>query len=250
MKLSFPFLLAALLVLPAASVAAQQTLVTAAKDVPKVNIHRKTNPGDLPYRSFFGMQNYVTKLLPTGRRVIDLRLRVNFATDKSPAYDQFDPKSWAVAIVGESTDQVVPTSRGGYFLLPELPDAAHENATIMFNTPTREGRIAVEWKVRVGASQTLSWAEFAQALDEARAVQRKIPWDRSGMRELRLVEYDGLRACFRSGEGRIEVGGQEVATSFDGGCRVLKFDPASVAPGDIRFVGPLDIVTLSRNSVL
>jgi len=240
-------LLAALLALPAAS--AQEAAKPETKALPAVRIHRKTNPGDLPYRPFLDMQNFMQSLLPGRGRMIDLRLRVNFASDKSPAYDQFEPKTWAVAIVGDETDRVVPTSRGGYFLLPELRDAAHENATIMFNTPTREGRIAVEWKVRVGSGQTLSWAAFEQALEQARAVQRKIPFELSGMREVRMVEYDGLRACFRSEGGRIEVGGQPLATRLEGSCQVLKVDTALRAGrGEIAFIGPLDIVTLDRST--
>jgi hypothetical protein len=181
--------------------------------------------------------------------MIELRLRVNFASDKSPAYDQFEPKTWAVAIVGDETDRVVPVSRGGYFLLPELRDAAHENATIMFNTPTREGRIALEWKVRVGSGQSLSWGAFEQALDQARSVQRKIPFELTSLREVRMVEYDGLRACFRTGGGRIDVGGQPLATRIEGNCHVLKVDTAARAgKGEIAFVGPLDIVTLDRTS--
>lgn len=240
-------LLAALLAVPAAS--AQEDRKPEPKELPAVKIHRKTNPGDLPYRAFLNMQNYVQSLLPARVRMIDLRLRVNFASDKSEAYDQFEPKGWAVAIVGDETDRVVPVSRGGYFLLPELRDAAHENATIMFNTPTREGRIAVEWKLRVGTGQSLSWAAFQQALDEARSVQRKIPFENAGMREVRMVEYDGLRACFRGKEGRLEVGGQPLATRVEGNCHILKVETAARAgQGTIAFVGPLDIVTLDRSS--
>lgn len=244
-------LLAALLAVPAASAqeAAKQEQKAQSKELPAVKIHRKTNPGDLPYRTFLDVQNYVQSLLPGRGRMIDLRLRVNFASDKSPAYDQFEPKTWAVAIVGDETDRVVPVSRGGYFLLPELRDAAHENATIMFNTPTREGRIALEWKVRVGSGQRLSWVAFEQALDQARSVQSKIPFELTGLRELRMVEYDGLRACFRTGGGRIEVDGQPLATRVEGSCQVLKYDTAARAGnGDIAFVGPLDIVTLNRTS--
>lgn len=241
-----PLTLAALLALPALSTSAQE--IRGPAPMPEVKIHRKTNPGDLPYKSFFNIQNYVQSLMPRGRPVVDLQLRVNFASDKGPHYDRFEPKAWAVAIVGESTDHIVPVSRGGYFLLPELPDAAHENATIMFNTPTREGRIALEWKLRVGERQTLSYADFAQAIDVVRTVQRKIPFDSRGLREVRMVEYDGLRACFRSNEGRILVGGKPASTTAEGSCQVLKFDAAApgTGPSEISFVGPLDIVTLNR----
>lgn len=235
---------AVLLTLPAMHANAQDTRNLELKDMPTVKVHRKTNPGDLPYRSFFNIQNYVQSLMPRGRPVVDLRLRVNFASDKGPHYDRFDPKTWAVAIVGDSSDHIVPVTRGGYFLLPELRDAAHENATIMFNTPTREGRIALEWKLRISDRQTLSYADFAQAIDVVRTVQRKIPFNSSGLREVRMVEYDGLRACFRSNEGRILIDGKPVATTAEGTCQVLEFK--AIGQSEITFVGPLDIVTLNR----
>jgi hypothetical protein len=243
--------LAALLAVPSIYASAQEIRVLDLKQMPAVKVHRKLNPGDLPYKSFLNIQHFVQSLMPRGRPVVDLRLRVNFASDKGPHYDRFDPKTWAVAIVGDSSDHIVPVTRGGYFLLPELPDAAHENATIMFNTPTREGRIALEWKLRIGDRQILSYADFAQAIDVVRSVQRKIPFESSGLREVRMVEYDGLRACFRSNEGRILVGGKPAATSVEGPCQVLKFDAEAAGAGasEITFVGPLDIVTLNRTLI-
>jgi hypothetical protein len=245
-----PAALFALLAVPAICAPAQEIRILELNEMPAVKIKRKLNPGDLPYKSFLNIQHYVQSLMPRGRPVVDLRLRVNFASDKGPHYDRFDPKTWAVAVVGDSSDHIVPVSRGGYFLLPELPDAAHENATIMFNTPTREGRIALEWKLRIRENQTLSYADFAQAIDVVRTVQRKIPFNSSGLREVRMVEYDGLRACFRSNEGRILVGGKLAVTSAEGMCQVLKFDAAAgAAPSEISFVGPLDIVTLNRIAI-
>jgi hypothetical protein len=245
--------LAALALLATLDASAQETapVTEPVRELAKIEIHRKTNAGDLPYRGFFGLQTYVQSLLPRGRNVVELRLRVNFASAKGPAYDEFQPKNWAVAIVGESIDQVVPVSRGGYFLLPDLPQAAAENATIMFNTPTRAERIALEWKFRTSDKQTLSYAEFAKAFDQVRAVQRKIPWDRPGLQEVRLVEYDGLTACFLPGGGRIDVGGKPAATAAEGACRVLKFDAALAGAGaaEIAFVGPLDIVTLHEAGI-
>lgn len=139
MNLRFRAVFAAFLAFPVACASAQDTRTPVLQELPPVKVHRKTNPGDLPYKDFLYIQNYVQSLLPERRRAIDVRLRVNFASDKGPDYDRFEPKSWAVAIVGDTTDHVVPVTRGGYFLLPELREAVHENATIMFNTPTREG---------------------------------------------------------------------------------------------------------------
>jgi hypothetical protein len=240
----------ALAVIATENASAQEQQTGAIRELPSVKIHRKTNAGDLPYRDFFALQNYVQSLLPYGPKAIELRLRVHFASPKGLAYDEFQPKGWAVAIVGDTLDHVVPVSRGGYFLLPDLERAAAENATIMFNTPTHEGRIALEWKLRITDKQTLSYADFARAFEQVKAVQRKIPWDRPGLREVRSVDYDGLTACFLSNKGRIEIGGQAAPTLAEGACQVLKFDPATAAGApEIAFVGPLDIVTLHEVSL-
>lgn len=240
---------ASLAILATPDASAQHAEPPVIREVAAVKIHRKMNAGDLPYRGFFGLQGYVQSLLPRGRNAVELRLRVNFASAKGPAYDEFQPGNWAVAIVGESIDQVVPVSRGGYFLLPDLPQAAAQNATIMFNTPTRAGRIGLEWKLRLSEKQTLSYAEFAKAFDQVKAVQRKIPWDRPGLREVRMVEYDGLTACFLSKEGRIDVGAKPAATVAEDACQVLKFDAATAGATEIAFVGPLDIVTLHEAGI-
>lgn len=153
--------------------------------------------------------------------------------------------------MSDATDQILSVSHGGYFLLPELRDAAHENATIVFNTPTRGGSNAVEWKVRIDDRQTLTYAEFAKALDEAGSVQRKIPFDRSSMREVHMVEYDKLRACFRSSDGRVIDGGKPATRTAEGNCQVLKLDAAATSANssEIAFVGPRDVVTLNRINI-
>jgi len=243
--------LAAALALASAGAAAQEAAATGPREIPAVKVHRKTNPGDLPYKSFFQIQSFLQSLMPLGQRVVELRLRVNFASDKGPAYDEFQPKTWAVAIVGESVDQVIPVTRGGYFVLPELRQAAQENATLMFNTPTREGRIALEWKLKTDAAQQLSYADFGKAIEQVRSVQRKIPFYHRGLEEVRAIDYTGLRACFLADGGRIEVGGQLAVTRAEGKCQVLKYDAQVARDGaaGIAFIGPLSIVTLNGSGI-
>jgi len=240
--------LAVLLSFPAVPAPAQDAATPVLKPLPPIKIHRKSNPGDLPYKNFFRLQSFLQSLMPDGPRAVELQLRLNFAGEKGPAYDEFEPQSWAVAIVGEVTDHVVPVRRGGYFILPELRNAMRENATIMFNTPTRKGRVAVEWKLRLDETQSLSHADVANAMEQVRSVQRRIPGRHVALRELRVVEYDGVRACFLLDSGRIEVDGVPAATIDEGKCRVLKLEKtAAIAPSStITFVGPLDIVTLNR----
>ena len=231
---------------PAAGAAAVEHEAPLTGELPPVKIHRKTNPGDLPYQPFVDVQTYVLSLVPPDARMIELRQRVNFNGLSEAAKDAYLPESWAVAIVGDAVDQTVPVSRGGYFLLPELPPAAAQGASIMFNTQTRKGYLSMVWKLRIPEAQTLAYADFARALDEAAAVQRSVPWYRYNLRNVRRTGFDALRACFLDGGGRIEVDGQPAATSASGVCHVLRFDPGGAQKGGatIAFIGPLDIVIL------
>jgi hypothetical protein len=234
----------ALALLAALDASGQETGQVA--ELAPVEIHRKTNPGDLPYSPFIGTQAYLQSLLPPDARMVELRQRVNFHGLNMTAQDIFLPESWAVAIVGDHVDQTVPVSRGGYFLLPDLPAAAAQGATIMFNTQTRKGYMTMIWKLRIPESQTIAYADFARALDEATAVHKKIPWYRYGLRNLRRTVPDGLRACFLEQGGRIDIGGQAASTRAHGACQVLQFDPAIAREGkaEIAFIGTLDIVML------
>lgn len=218
------------------------------EDRAPVRIHRKTNPGDLPYKPFFIIQTYLQSLLPPEPRSIDLLGRVDFVAKSEAEKDLFAPTSWAVAVVGNELDQVVPVHRGGYFLLPEVKLGFLELGTIMFNTQTQKRKMSVAWKVRVPHTQTLSYADFAKALDEIASVQRRIPAYRYDLREIRRHGHNALRACFLKGQGRIEVDGRPAPTIPDGACQVLKYDPAAARAGlaQIAFVGKLDLVTLKE----
>lgn len=256
MRLTNPALLPHLaaclaLAIPPAALASSWTTSPAPQSVKQlapVEIQRKKNPGDLSYKSFFDIQTTLQSFLPPEPRIIDLRYRVYFTELDPTAADAYLPTTWAVAIVGDTVDQTVPITRGGYFVLPYLEQAAEEKATLMFNTRTRWRHMQVAWKVRLGEGQTLPYAGFAQALGEVRFVQQQIPWYRLGLLALRSGGYDGLRACFRSPGGRIEVDGQAVAVVTDGMCQGLKFDPATADKGASRiaFIGDLDIVTINE----
>mgnify|MGYP007121418141 CR=1 FL=1 len=213
-----------------------------------VHVHRKTNRGDLPYKPFFLIQTYLQSLLPPEPRAIDLLGRVEFVAKSEAEKDLFAPQSWAVAIVGDELDQVVPVRRGGYFLLPKVKLGMLELGTIMFNTQTQKGKMSVAWRVRVPPSQVLSYAEFQKALDEVSFVQRQIPTYRYDLREIRRHGHNALRACFLGGPGRIEVDGRLAPTIQDGACQVMKHDPAAARAGkaQIAFIGKLDIVTLKE----
>lgn len=213
-----------------------------------VRIHRKINPGDLPYKPFFSIQTYLQSLLPPEPRAIDLLGRGHFVAKSEVEKDLFAPESWAVAVVGNELDQVVPVHRGGYFLLPEVKLGFLELGTIMFNTQTQKGKMSVAWKVRIPQTQTLPYADFAKALEEVASLQRQIPTYRYDLREIRRHGHNALRACFLNGRGRIEVDGQPAPTIPDGACQVLKYDPAVARAGlaQIAFVGKLDLVTLKE----
>jgi hypothetical protein len=213
-----------------------------------VHVHRKTNRGDLPYKPFFLIQTYLQSLLPPEPRAIDLLGRVEFVAKSEAEKDLFAPDSWAVAIVGDELDQVVPVRRGGYFLLPKVKLGMLELGTIMFNTQTQKGKMSVAWKIRVPPTQTLSYAEFAKALEEVSYVQKQIPTYRYDLREIRRHGHNALRACFLGGPGRIEIDGRPAMTIPDGACQVLKHDAAIAREGkaQIAFVGKLDIVTLKE----
>lgn len=213
-----------------------------------VKIHRQTNRGDLPYKPFYLIQTYLQSLLPPEPRAIDLLGRVQFVAKSELEQDLFAPESWAVAVVGNELDQVVPVRRGGYFLLPEVKLGILELGTIMFNTQTQKGKMSIAWKVRIPPTQTLSYADFAKALEEVSSVQRRIPTYRYDLREIRRHGHNALRACFLKDPGRIEVDGRPAETIPDGACHVLKYDAAAARAGmaQIAFVGKLDLVTLKE----
>ncbi|MGG7605630.1 hypothetical protein [Massilia sp. BKSP1R2A-1] len=231
---------------PISGAFAQEAAAGAVKELSPVTIHRTKNPGDLQYSYFLSGWKFLLSTLPPEPRVLDARLRLSFTELSGPARDDYLPTSWAVAIVGDTLDQAIEVERGGYFVLPELEQAVREKATIMFNARTRKEYINTAWKFRIGAGQTLSYADFAKAFDEVAGVQKRIPWYKASLHDEKVARFDSLKACFHPGEGRIEIDGRPADTIKAGSCQVLKFDPALARTGrpEIAFVGPLDIVTL------
>ncbi len=226
---------------------AQEATSPSAPDntTPRVKVEARKNVGDLPYyEHYIKSQGWTYQQLPPRPRVIDFVWRVSFTDLSEPERDAFVPKGWAVALVGQSFEQTVPVARGGYFLLPVLPQSLW-GATIMFNAQTRTARIAVAWVVRMGEGQRLSYADFGRALAEVRGVQIAIPLDWEFVEEVRKANYDALKACFLDAGGEILIDGKLATTQIVGNCSILKFEPAKFASKQtIEFKGPLNVVTL------
>jgi hypothetical protein len=241
-------ILALLIAIPVANAAAQDLDAKPVKELAPVTIKRTKNPGDLPYAGFRETFARLQSFLPPEPRVLDMKSRLSFTGLSESERDAYLPDTWAVAIVGDTIDHTIDIERGGYFVLPELEEAAKEKATIMFNAQTRKNFLNVAWKFRIAPGQTLPYADFAKAFDEVASVQKKIPLWRISLREERLARFDGLKACFHPGKGRIEVDRQPAATTSVGACEVLRFDPALARNEHVRiaFIGPLGIVTLNE----
>lgn len=88
-----------------------------------VKIAKTKNPGDLPYDAFYKNQVRLIAYLPAEPRIIEFMSRASFNGIAREEKDDYSPHSWGVAIVGDSVDYVVPMIRGGYFVLPNLPEA-------------------------------------------------------------------------------------------------------------------------------
>lgn len=228
----------------ALAVHAQETPAQEGASPKVVKIKARVNPGDLEYRWVFDDQKLLQKYLPERERMVDFSWRITFTELTLPEQDAWAPQDWAVALVGAGFEQTVPVARGGYFLLPAVP-LGRQSATIMFHEQTVEGNIGAAWRVRVGADRRLSYAGFKQALDEVHDVQRAIPIEREGLRQVRASHYNALKACFAAAGGEVRVDGAPVAVTPAGHCAVLAFDPAKAAAGHaIEFAGPLDAVTV------
>ncbi|MDB5936726.1 MAG: hypothetical protein JWQ01_4070 [Massilia sp.] len=221
---------------------AQETTDTV---LPPVEVHSKKNPGDVPYLSAYKVQQRLLSLLPAEPRVTDIRMRVLFASLSPAEQDDFMPATWAVAVVGKTFEHAVPVERGGYFLLPEIPIAADEDATLMFNTQTRKKTLSAVWSVRVRAGNVLPYRDFARAIEEFDVVRRKIGRQELSMRQLRDHKYNALRACFANRQGAILIDGAASSAVASGSCLLLKFDPArGNTDAAITFSGELETLTL------
>ncbi|MES2759425.1 MAG: hypothetical protein V4693_18790 [Pseudomonadota bacterium] len=210
-----------------------------------VEIRSKRNAGDMPYLSAYKVQQRLLSLLPPEPRVSDIRMRVLFTSLAETAQDDFMPATWAVAVVGATFEQVVPVSRGGYFLLPEVPIATDADATLMFNTQTKKKTLSAVWTVRAKEGNALPYRDFARAIEEYEFVRRRIGVNELALRQIREHRPNALRACFANGEGAILVDGLASGAVARGSCWLLKFDAAK-GNGNavISFTGVLAALTL------
>jgi hypothetical protein len=210
-----------------------------------VTVVSRKNPGDIPYRGFLLAQRKLLSYLPPEPRKLDIMLRVSFTDLPLAERDAYLPQSWGVSIVGDTVDETLALRRGGYFVLPELPQAFDEDATIMFRERSRKGWVDVGWIVRIEAGGRLAYADFAQAVAELRGLQKAISVFNLGLRAEKYATYDTLKACFLDAGGQLRIKGKPAADGTVGNCALLRFDPARAGSGDeIDFAGPLEIVTV------
>jgi hypothetical protein len=210
-----------------------------------IQIQARKNAGNLPYRFFFDAQKRVQGYLLPEPRMFDALYRISFTELPMPDRDAYQPAKWGVSIVSDSVDQILDIRRGGYFRLPDNPQAYKEDATLMFSEQSRHNFLDVGWVLRIGSQQRLSYADFGKAMTEIRAVQKTIPFYRVSLITEKNAKYDGIKACFLEPGGALLIDGKPAADATVGNCAVLKFDPSRAASGaTIAFSGPLDIVTI------
>lgn len=214
----------------------------------EIKVQAKKNPGHLPYAAMYESYERLLTYLPPEPRLFDPVNRISFTQLPLAEQDAYEPTDWAVSIVGETVDQVVPVRRGGYFEIPHLPAAFQDKATLMFREQSQRNYLEVAWVIRVGTERRLSYADFGKAMEQLRSMQKRIPVLRSlSYRVEKYGNFDGLKACFLAPGGTLRIDGQPAADRISGACSVLKFDPARVGSGQvIEFDGPLDVVTLIR----
>lgn len=214
------------------------------------NAARRKNPGDLSYRTVWRMQKRVEAMLPKDARLIRPSLRLSVTGMDELERTEFLPAGWAVAIVGKTVDTVVPMRRGGYFSVPQLPQAQArgEDAIVMFNAQMRKNWLDVGWQVNVPASGRLAYREFGQALDELKSAQDGVPWWDIVARTEKHARFNAMRVCFAGEQGRILVGGLPAGVKLGPHCSLLAFDARQLGNDSaIDFVGELELVTLDNS---
>ncbi len=229
----------------AASVAAQAE--DAAPETVKVKSRK--NPGDLPYKAFFKIQQHLLSYLPPEPRMVDLTLRVYHTELSGAERDTYLDPQWSVAVVGETVDVNLPVARGGYFMLPDLPQARAEGATLMFHTQTKKRYVDTAWVLRTGERKEIAYQDLARAFSDVAAVQGKIGWFELGLLDEKRARYDSLKACFQTQDGAILLDGVAVDAIKRGPCAWLKFDPTLLAANPrISFSGPLQLALLDDSA--
>jgi hypothetical protein len=211
-----------------------------------VEVAKKKNPGNLRYAVFYKNQERMIAYLPNEPRMIDFMHRPTFLDMTKQEKDDYSPQNWGVAIVGDSIDHIIPMIRGGYFVLPDLPQAKQEGAKLLFNTITQKNFLGVSWVLR-HRDNAISYKDFALSFDEVRQLQEKIRWYELNLKGEKNAVYDSLKACFLEPGGNILLDDVPAKTSKLGRCVWLEFDPEQVRLNPtIRFVGALEVVTLAN----
>lgn len=211
-----------------------------------VKVAKKKNPGDLPYDGFYKNQVRILAYMPNEPRTIDFASRASFNALGKQERDDYSPQNWGVAIVGDSVDHVVPMIRGGYFVLPDLPQARAEKAKLLFNTTTQKNFLKTAWILR-HHDNALSYADFARSFEEVKQIQAKIKWYELNLRDEKYSTFDSLKACFITSGGNILLNDVPAKTVEQGRCILLKFDQEQTKSNPtIKFVGALEIVALAN----
>jgi len=211
---------------------------------------RKKSPGDLSYRTVWRMQKRIDALLPKQARLISPTLRLSVTGMAEAERAEFLPPDWGVAIVGKTVDTVVPMRRGGYFVVPQLPQAQArgEDAIVMFNSQMKKNWLDVGWHVKVPEGGRLAYRQFGRALDELRMAQQDMPWWDIMARAEKHARFNAIRACFAGKHGKILVGGTPAGVKLSDHCSLLAFDERELKNDPaIDFAGELDFVTLDHS---
>jgi hypothetical protein len=214
------------------------------------NAARKKSPGDLSYRTVWRMQRRVEAMLPKEASLISPTLRLSLTGMGEAERAEFLPADWGVAIVGKTVDTVVPMRRGGYFSVPELPQAQarSEDAIVMFNSQMKKNGLVVGWHVNIPAGGRLAYRQFGQALAELKMAQNDMPWWDIVARAEKHARFNAIRACFADQDGKILVGGTPAGVKLSAHCSLLAFDERELQNDPaIDFAGKLDFVTLDNS---
>ena len=201
--------------------------------------------GEVNYRFAYPLQQKLRSYQPPPPRLLEVWYRGIFPGMSEPERDAYVTEGWTVSVLSESVDVAIPTRRGGYFQLPDLPAAYEEHGVVLFREPNRRRSIEVEFVLPVDPARPMRYASLGQAVAEMRTVQSNIPFYSLSLRLIKHAHYDGIKACFLDSGGAIRVNGQPLADATVGNCKVLKIDPARAKSDDpVEFAGPLDIVTM------
>lgn len=237
------FLSAACLALACACAAhAQDT--PSPKPALTVKVATSRKHGEVEYRFFHDMQQQVQAWLPPEPRLIDFWLQAAYAEMAEATRDAYQPQGWAISILSDSVDQVVPVRRGGYFQLPEVAAAYAEDGIILFREPSRQHQLLAQWALRVGPEHHLAYASLTQALRQLQGVQDRVPSDERALSRFKRADYDAIKACFTDAGGQVSIDGALRADAMVGRCKLIKIEPARIkASADVAFSDNLDIVT-------